>query len=156
MQKSAVFRYLGSSPRVHTARGDELKSGPQLGLVKADTGNQAIRLWTRTRNLSNSFDRLRFCLWPNRPLISSLVQGEGLCGGVGEISWIPKVEGESLPKLEVSVAFNIVKSRQVSEVMKSRRRSLARQRVDQKRGRGRHVVEIGQRPPCFRGLEAPP
>jgi len=42
-----------------------------------------------------------------------------VCGG-GEISWIPKVRGESHPKLEVSVAVNIVKSRQVSEVKRKR------------------------------------
>ena len=33
-QKSAVFRSLGSTPPVHTARGDELKGGPQVGPVK--------------------------------------------------------------------------------------------------------------------------
>ena len=41
---------------------------------------------------------------------------EGLCGGGVEISWTPEVKGNSYPKLEVSVAVGIVKSRQVSEV----------------------------------------
>ena len=37
---------------------------------------------------------------------------------MGEISWVPKVKGESHPVLEVSVAVSTVKSRQVSEVKK--------------------------------------
>ena len=40
--------------------------------------------------------------------------------GGGKISWIPKVKEESHPKLEVSVAVNIVKSRQVSEVNRTK------------------------------------
>jgi len=48
------------------------------------------------------------------------VQGEGLCVGRSEISWIPKVKGESHPKLEVSVAVSMIKSRQVSEVKKKK------------------------------------
>jgi len=42
-----------------------------------------------------------------------------VCGG-GEISWIPKVKGESHPKLAVSVAVNIVKSRQASDVKRKK------------------------------------
>ena len=49
-----------------------------------------------------------------------MVQGVGLCGGVGEISWVPQVKGESHPKLQVSLAVSIVKSRQVSEVKKKK------------------------------------
>ena len=67
-----------------------------------------------------------------------------MCGKVGGISWTPKVKGKSHPKLEVSVAVSIVRSRQGSEVEK---KSLARQRLYQEGGRGRHVVEIGQRFP---------
>ena len=44
------------------------------------------------------------------------LHGDGLCVVGGEISWIPKVEGKSHPKLEVSVEVSTVKSRQVSEV----------------------------------------
>ena len=39
---------------------------------------------------------------------------------MGDISWMPKVKWESHPRLEVSVAVNIVKSRQVSEVRKKK------------------------------------
>ena len=48
------------------------------------------------------------------------VQAQGLCVWGGEISWIPKVDWESYPKLEVSVAVSKVKSRQVSEVKKNK------------------------------------
>ena len=37
-----------------------------------------------------------------------------------EISWIPKVKGESHSQLEVSVAVSIVKSRQVSKVKRKK------------------------------------
>jgi len=55
-----------------------------------------------------------------QPWIPHKVQGEELCGGVGEISGIPKVKGESHPKQKVSVVVSIVKSRQVSEVKKKK------------------------------------